>query len=90
MIPSMADCSILSWRWEMEEKLVFQAFSPTKNFFKKLSTLLLTVLTNGAKIQSNKGKVLKEKGTLVPASEKRIAHPRSSLTVLIQNMNCLL
>lgn len=43
--------------------MIFQAFSPAKNFFKKISTLLLTVLTNGAKIQSNKGKVLKEKGT---------------------------
>lgn len=41
----------------------------------KISTHLLIMLTNGAKIQSNKGKVLKEKKAPVPASEKRTTTP---------------
>lgn len=55
--------------------MIFQAFSHAKNFFKKIITHLLTVLTNGAKIQLNKGKVLKEKKAPVPASEKRKTTP---------------
>lgn len=42
---------------------------------KIISTHPLTMLTNGAKIQSNKGKVLKEKKAPVPASEKRKTTP---------------
>lgn len=56
--------------------------------FKKISTHLLTMLTNGAKIQSNKGKVLKEKRHLCPRPKREQQHLRNSPTVLIQTCKC--